>query len=201
MKRLNILFLSLFFGTSALFSQEKLTDTSAAPLFTHTTAYGDTVSLSQYKGKKVFLVFTRSAGCPICNLYIHQLQEYADSFKQKNIEVLIVTQSIASNTKKYIENENFPYTFLSDPERKLYKLYSIESSTGKMMKGYIFKGGRAKSKKGKKLYKETFKQEGNKEIVGSDFLIDENGKLIKAYYGKYLGDRMSITEILRLFSK
>lgn len=201
MRKLNILFLGLLFSASSLFAQEKLADTSTAPIFTHTTAFGDTVSLSQYKGQKVFLVFTRSAGCPICNLYVHQLQEFADSFKQKDIVVLIVTQTKAENTRKYIENENFPYTFLSDPERKLYKLYGVESSAGKLIKGYLFKGGRAKSKKGKKLYKEAFKQEGDTDMIGADFLIDEDGKLIKAFYGKYLGDRMEVKEILSLFNK
>lgn len=201
MRKLNILFLGLLFGASSLLAQEKLTDTSTAPLFTHTTAFGDTVSLSKYKGKKVFLVFTRSAGCSICNLYVHQLQEYADSFKQKDIVVLIATQTKAENTRKYIENENFPYTFLSDPERKLYKLYRVESSAGKLIKGYLFKGGRAKSKKGKKLYKESFKQEGDTDMIGADFLIDEDGKLIKAFYGRYLGDRMEVEEILNLFNK
>lgn len=200
MKRLNILFLGLLFSASSLFAQEKLTDTGRAPLFTHTTAFGDTVSLSQYKGKKVFLVFTRSAGCPICNLYIHQLQEFVDSFKQKDIKVLIATQSSPENTKKYIENEEFPYTFLPDPNRVLYKLYGVESSAGKLIKGYVFKGGRGKSKKGQELYKETFKQEGDTDIIGADFFIDEDGKLIKARYGKHLGDRPTIDEIFMLFA-
>lgn len=199
MRKLNILFLGLLFSASSLFAQEKLADTGIAPLFTHTTAFGDTVSLSQYKGKKVLLVFTRSAGCPICNLYVHQLQEYTDSFKQKKIEVLIVTQTEAKNTRKYIENENFPYIFLSDPERKLYNLYGVESSFRKTANGYLFKGGRKKSKKGKKLYKETFKQEGDEDIIGADFFIDKNGNLIKARYGNYLGDRPTIAEIYMFF--
>lgn len=199
MKKLNILFLSILFCVSVS-AQNKLSDTASAPVFKHATAFGDTISLDKYRGHKIFLVFTRSAGCPVCNLYIHQLQEYADSFKQKGIIVLIATQSTAENTRKYIENEDFPYTFLPDPEQELYSLYGVESSYGKTAKGFLFKGGRKKAKEGKKLYtKEKFKQEGDTDIIGADFFIDENGKLLKARYGDYLGDRPSINEIFSIF--
>jgi hypothetical protein len=50
-------------------------------------------------------------------------------------------------------------------------------------------------KTGKKLFKKKMKQDGNANRMGADFLIDENGKIAVAYYGKYVGDHLSISQI------
>jgi len=56
-----------------------------------------------------------------------------------------------------------------------------ERSAGKLMKG-MFYGAMSKMKEGKKLYKTKIKQNGNTNRIGADFLIDENGKILTAYY-------------------
>ncbi len=51
----------------------RLTAGNIAPDFTVTDVKGKTISLSDYKGKAVLLVFLRYAGCPWCNLALHRL--------------------------------------------------------------------------------------------------------------------------------
>ena len=63
-----------------------------------------------------------------------------------------------------------------------------------MMKG-MFHGAMGKMNKGKQLFSKKIKQDGSMSRIGADFLIDEDGKIKKAYYGKYLGDHIPLSDI------
>jgi len=39
------------------------------------------------------------------------------------------------------------------------------------------------------------KTEGDRSIVPANFLIDEKGEIQKAYYGKHIGDHLSMKQI------
>jgi peroxiredoxin Q/BCP len=172
----------------------KITKQQAAPTFTTNDVNGATVNLSDFKGKKVLLTFYRNVGCPICNLRFHELQEQADYFKSKGLVLLAVYESSADNMRQYLEGEN-PYAIMiPNPDQSLYQLYDIDKSMGKVMKG-LFHGALGKVKKGKKLFKHEIKTDGSSERISADFLIDESGKINTAYYGKFLGDHLPITEI------
>jgi hypothetical protein len=96
--------------------------------------------------------------------------------------------------KQYLEGESPYATMIPNPDQSLYKLYEVERSGGKMMKG-MFHGAMGKMKKGKKLFKKQIKQDGNANRIGADFLIDENGNVARAYYGKFIGDHLPIEGI------
>jgi len=172
----------------------KIEEKQAAPGFTINDVNGKIINLADYKGKKVLLTFYRNVGCPICNLRFHEIQEQSEYFKSKKLTVLSIYESSATNMKKYLEGEN-PYAeMVPNPEQDLYQLYGIEKSTGKALKS-IFHDGIGKAKKGKQLFKTTIKQDGNRNTIGADFLIDERGIVNTAYYGKFIGDHLSIDKI------
>ena len=194
-----LLLAALTLTTPAIFAQSnhekmKITPPQPAPAFTVNDVHGNPVNLAGYKGKKIMLTFYRNVGCPVCNLRFHQLQEQADYFKSKGLVMLAVYESAAGNMKKYIDGESPYATMIPDPDQRLYQLYKIERSTGKMMKG-MFHGAMGKMKKGKKLFKTEIKQDGNGNRISADFLIDENGNVATAYYGKFIGDHLPITTI------
>ncbi|WP_430402283.1 redoxin domain-containing protein [Fluviicola sp.] len=172
----------------------KIKEEQAAPSFTIKDVSGKTINLADYKGKKILLTFYRNVGCPICNLRFHEIQEQTDYFKSKNLIVLAIYESSAENMKKYLEGEN-PYAIMvPNPEQNLYQLYDIEKSKGKAFKS-VFHGAISKAKKGGKLFKTKMKQDGDGNTIGADFLIDENGIVNTAYYGKYIGDHLPIDKI------
>lgn len=190
-----------FFVLSSLsiFSQSnpgkmKLTPPQPAPLFTTKDINNTTVNLVDYKGKKVLLTFYRNVGCPICNFRFHELQEQAEFFKSKALVVLAVYESSPEKMKEYILDETFYATMIPNSNLSLYELYSIERSGGKMMKG-MFYGAMGKMNKGKKLFKKKLKQDGNSNRISADFLVDENGNVQSAYYGKFVGDHLPIDDI------
>lgn len=177
----------------------KILPPQEAPTFTITDVNGSLVKLAAYKGKKVLLTFYRNVGCPVCNLRFHELAMQADTFKAKGLIVLAVYESSAENMRQYVEGEN-PYAIMiPDPNQDLYTLYHIERSTGKMMKG-MFHGAMGKMAKGKKLFKRSIKQDGNANRISADFLIDENGRVQIAYYGKYIGDHLPVSDITRFLN-
>jgi len=162
--------------------------------FTINDVHGNPIDLTQFKGKKVLLSFYRNVGCPVCNLRFHEIQQQNEQFRSKGLIVLAVYESTAANMQKYLENED-PYAIMiPDPDQKLYKLYQVEQSTGKLMKG-MFNGAMKKMKAGKKLFKNKIKQDGSSNRIGADFLIDENGNIKEAYYGKHIGDHLPLEKI------
>jgi thioredoxin-dependent peroxiredoxin len=165
-----------------------------APVFSIKDVNGSVVNLADYKGKKVMLTFYRNVGCPVCNVRFHELQEQSDYFKSKGMVLLAIYESTADNMKQYLDGESVYATMIPNPEQNLYELYDIDRSMGKMMKG-MFHGAMGKMKKGKKLFKHKIEQDGNSNRIGADFLIDEKGNVLTAYYGKYVGDHLPINDI------
>lgn len=188
------------FTTKKEKAKMKIQVNQPAPNFTIKDVNGTIVSLSDYKGKKVLLTFYRNVGCPVCNVRFHDLQEQTELFKSKNLILLAIYESNAENMKKYLEGENLYAIMVPNPEQNLYAMYSIGSGMGKMMKG-MFNGAMGKVKKGKALFKAKIEQDGNKTTIGADFLIDEKGNINAAYYGKYLGDHLSIAEIKKFINQ
>ena len=170
-----------------------------APLFTAKDVNGTSVNLADFKGKKVLLTFYRNVGCPICNLRFHELQQQSDYFKSKGLIVISVYESTEDNMKQYLEGEDFYTIMIPNPDLSLYNLYSVEKSMWKMTKG-MFNGAMGKMSDGKKLFKKDVEQDGNMFRISADFLIDENGKIHTAYYGKFIGDHLPIEEIRKFLN-
>lgn len=173
----------------------KLQAQQTAPDFNTTDVFNNSISLHSFKGKKVYLLFMRFAGCPVCNLHVHSLLKHADAFKEKNIEVVLVYESSISTMRTYLDDTAYPFTFVADPQNALYDRYGIEKSWGKFLAS-LFKGLIAKVGAGEKLFKKKPKADGKLNRMEAEFLIDESGKIVIAHYASFLGDNVSIEKIL-----
>jgi len=172
----------------------KLQVAQTAPDFTTKDSQGNTVQLSAFKGKKVFLTFYRNVGCPVCNLRFHELLSLENEFKAKGLIVLAVYESSELNVKRYVNNENYYTIMIANPGFNLYEKYAIERSTIKLLSS-IYKGVIGKAEQGKKLYTQKFEQDGHANLMGAEFLIDENGKIETAYYNQFISDHLPIKAI------
>ncbi len=193
------LFTIVTLSATTLFAQPKnktmkIEAPQIAPAFATKDVEGKSVNLSDFKGKKILVSFNRNVGCPICNLRFHELQKQTEFFKSKDLVLLSIYESSAENMKQYLEGENVYAIMIPNPNLSLYQLYDVEISMGKVMKG-MFHGAMGKIKQGNKLFKKKMKQDGNMNRISADFLIDENGKIVSAYYGKFVGDHLSVEEI------
>jgi thioredoxin-dependent peroxiredoxin len=174
--------------------KKKLTARSVAPSFSCKDIDGKTVKLQDFTGKKILLSFHRNVGCPICNLRFHELEQESEYFRKQGLIVISIYESSAENMTKYLTGLH-PYSLMiPDPAEKLYNLFSLDKSTGKLIKG-IFHGALRKAVLGNKLQNQPVKQDGNLNRIGADFLIDENGIIHTAYYGEHLGDHLPLNRI------
>ena len=118
-----LLMIGLFVGISAAKSFFKRGD--PAPNFTLETLDGQTISLSQYKGKVVVLGLFHI--CEPCMEQGTELQKVHDAFQGKNVQVLGVNS--AGNAKDKVKGflNEFPvkvtYPYMVDPKKETDKLF------------------------------------------------------------------------------
>lgn len=176
----------------------KVQNNQPAPDFKINDVYGNSISLSQFKGQKVHLIFYRFAGCPFCNLRFHQINKMADLYKANNTVLISVYESSAENIKSFLADEKFYSIIIPNPDSSLYKKYELERSKWGLLKFLLFGGGLSKVAEGKKLYKNKVEMDGHTDRLEAEFLIDASGKVINAHYNKVQGDSLS-TDIIKTF--
>jgi thioredoxin-dependent peroxiredoxin len=174
----------------------RLQENSQAIEFHVKDVFDKPISLEKYKGRKVLLSFLRFTGCPVCNLHVYSLLQRKDEIDKKNLAIIFVFESETETIKKYIKDENLPFTFVSDPEQTLYNVYKVEKSWKKLIKwGLTFKG-LSNGVKGYLKFNKYSSMKGSSDRVEAEFLIDENGILEKVQYGEMVGDYMPISNYL-----
>ncbi len=125
-----------------------------APDFTLPDKDGNSVSLSDFKGKKVVLYFypkDNTAGCS------RQAQAFAaayEQFKQMNVEVIGISKDSTSSHQKFAAKYELPFILLSDVDLSVIEAYGVWQE--------------------KKMYGKT-----SMGVVRTSFLIDESGNIEK----------------------
>jgi len=173
----------------------RLTQGQTAPAFSNHDLYDIAISNQQLKGKKVLLSFYRYASCPFCNLRFHALTQKQAEWQAKGLETVAVFQSPKSSILEYAGKEPSPIRIIPNPERDLYRLYGVEGSWKGFVTGALQLGTFAKALKEGHL---PGKVEGDMNMIPADFVLDENGKILLAYYGKDISDHVEIADIEKL---
>lgn len=165
----------------------KLSVGAQAPSFTLPDLHGQVIGLEQFRGRKLLLSFYRYASCPFCNLRVHQLSKQAPAWQVRGLDLVAVFQSPRESILEYAGSEARPFAILPDPERGLYRQYGVEGSWGGFLKAGLQLGKVAAA------MKEGFmpgKMEGDINMVPADFIIDEDGRVLVAYYGRDISDHL-----------
>lgn len=111
---------------------EKLTP---AVDFNLTDQYGNTHTLSQYKGKTIFLNFW-GTWCPPCRAEMPDIQKLYEEFDQEGEDALVILGVAATNLgkeksedgiKTFLEENGYTYPVLMDTEAGLFQTYGITS--------------------------------------------------------------------------
>ena len=90
-------------------------------------------NVSDFPGKYKLIWASRYIGCSLCRLDIHLLNENCDKFREKDCEVIVITQSDSKHIKDNLEltQETINYDLICDPEMKVYKLLDIKPAQDK----------------------------------------------------------------------
>lgn len=97
--------------------------------------HGKTVQLSSYRGQKpVVLAFTRifteNQYCPFCFPHIKALNEQYQDFRDRNIEVLMITSTDAQQSAIVVQDLGLQMPLLSDPSCQVFRTYQTGQALG-----------------------------------------------------------------------
>ncbi len=154
---------------------------------------GPVFELDSLTGKRYMLSFFRFASCPFCNLRLHELVSRYHEFGD-NFTIVAVFDSPLQNLQRHADRHQAPFPILADEENTYYAAYSIERSITGVLKGMIFRMP--------SLLKGMFLKgyiplviKGSLTTMPADLLVDENGTIHTAHYGKDEGDHLSFEEV------
>ena len=125
-----------------------------APDFTLLDKRGNSVSLSDFLGKKVVLYFYPKDSTPGCTRQACAFAQNHSNFEEKNVVVIGISKDSVSSHLKFAEKYELPFVLLSDPELQAIQAYGVWQE--------------------KKLYGKV-----SMGVVRSTYLIDEQGMIEK----------------------
>lgn len=143
------------------------------PDFTLPATDGSEVSLSDYRGKKVVLYFYPKDMTPTCTKESCDFRDAHPSFGESGAVVLGISPDDVKSHQKFAGKHGLPFPLLADAEHKVCELFGVW--------------------KPKKLFGREYLG-----VVRSTFLIDEEGKLAKAWRGvKVAGHTRDVLESVK----
>ena len=133
-----------------------LKEGDVAPDFNSKDQNGETVKLSDYKGKKVVLYFYPKDDTPGCTKEACSFRDADDVYNSKGIKVFGVSTDDEKSHQKFISKFQLPFDLLADTDKSIVESYGVWGE---------------KSMYGKKYMGTTRKT----------FLIGEDGKIAKIF--------------------
>lgn len=138
--------------------------------FTLEATNGETVTLSDFKGKNVVLFFYPKDQTPGCTREACDFRDAYQEFSDLNTVILGISKDSIASHQKFVEKQNLPFLLLSDPEGEVCEKYGVIKD--KNIFGRKYKG-----------------------IERSTFVIDKEGKIAKAYRKVKVADH--VQEVLQ----
>ena len=93
-----------------------LTVGEKAPEFTLQDKDGNTVSLSDFAGKKVVVYFYPKDNTPGCTRQACAFAGLYGEFQKKGVEVIGISRDSVASHGKFAQKHSLPFLLLSDPE-------------------------------------------------------------------------------------
>ena len=166
-----------------------------APTIDTTDIWGSP-AISPKAEKWTYVSFHRFASCPFCNLRTNELIRTYSLFQENDIEIISIWPSSTTNMLKYVGSEQTPFSLVSDPKKRLFEQFGVIKSS---------RLGALKLLLHPKLVVDALKIKHKKMEIDSDpnlfpagFLIDSNGIVQLAHYGKHFGDHALINELFQV---
>lgn len=96
-----------------------------APDFSAKDEQGHTISLSDYKGKKLVIFFYPKASTPTCTTEACNLRDHYQDLKDKGYEILGVSADSAKRQTNFKNKYDFPYPLLADEDKSVIKAFGV----------------------------------------------------------------------------
>ena len=131
-------------------------EANKAPNFKGQDQDGNTVSLADFKGKKIALYFYPEDDTPTCTIQACNLRDNFGLLKQHGITVIGISPDEVKKHKKFEGKYQLPFTLIADPKHTIIDKYGVWGE--------------------KQLYGRTYMG-----LHRTTFLIDEKGVIRKIF--------------------
>jgi peroxiredoxin Q/BCP len=128
-----------------------------APAFSLSDADGNTVKLSDFKGRKVIVYFYPAASTPGCTKQACDFRDSLAELNEAGLDVIGISPDKPAKLAKFRDAEGLMFPLLSDPDREVLAAWGTFGD--KTMYGKTVQG-----------------------VIRSTFVVDENGKIEVAQY-------------------
>ncbi|MEM7186742.1 MAG: thioredoxin-dependent thiol peroxidase [Bacteroidota bacterium] len=95
------------------------------PNFTATDQDGNTISLTDYQGKKLVVFFYPAANTPTCTVEACNLSDNYSELQNAGYEILGVSADTQRNQKNFQKKFNFPYPLLADVDKEVINAFGV----------------------------------------------------------------------------
>lgn len=114
-----------------------IAENTKAPDFTLPDSEGNMISLSDYTGKKVLLVFYPGDDTPVCTTQLCSYRDNYTEFTKRDITILAVSTNTIDSHKQFGEKNSLPFTLLSDHDKQVSRLYDAMDFLGMSKRAYV----------------------------------------------------------------
>lgn len=128
-----------------------------APSFSLTDADGNTVNLSDYKGRKVIVYFYPAASTPGCTKEACDFRDNLGQLNEAGLDVIGISPDKPAKLAKFRDDQGLTFPLLSDPDKTALSAWGAFGE--KTMYGKTVQG-----------------------VIRSTFLVDESGTIAAAQY-------------------
>jgi peroxiredoxin len=167
-----------------------------APTLDLVDIHGQPIMVSS-RGRLTLLSFFRDAACPFCNFRIYELTNQHAELAARGLDIVAVFSASQADVLRFAGHRPRPFQIAADPTSSAHELYGIERSLWRKLKAIVTRVPTLL--KGMRLVGLAGLNTSN--LMPADFLINEHGRIIEAYYGRDAGDRIPLERVEQFLSR
>jgi peroxiredoxin Q/BCP len=167
-----------------------------APPFEVRDIAGRLHSLDAYRGRPLLLQFYRYAGCPMCDLRMHDFAHEYSTLEALGVRAIAFFHSPAERLRKHLSNRALPFPVVADPLMATYRAFGVESSILRLFWSTVLPSFYVDWMR---AMRHGFWGSMNQHMttMPADFLIDANQIIQRVHYGADIGDHMPVQAIMK----
>ena len=158
---------------------------------------GRPVTLEQFHGRPLLLMFFRYASCPMCNLRLHDFaKEYPRLRATRELAAVAFFHSPAEAITRNAGRRDDLFSLVADPDQEIYRHFGVGTSWVGLLKSMVLPS----------FYRDWIRSmrhgfwggaDARMAGMPADFLVGTDGRILLAHYGHDIGDHLPLAAIER----